>query len=88
MKLVTTTSGDVVKVTNTPTVTLYYRGRYYRTQRTVSTTPRGFRMITTSTFIYATQSQVDELRWFWAEDERMVSSHRYDDSRLTESVPF
>jgi len=86
--MVTTSSGDVVKVTNIPTVTLYYRGRYYRTQRTVSTTPTGFRMITTTTFIYANQSEVSQLRWFWANDERMVSSHRYDDSRLTESAPF
>jgi hypothetical protein len=85
--MVTAENGDVVKVTNIPTVTTYYRGRYYRTMRTAATTPSGFRMITTSTFIYNLASRLD-IRWFWSDESRMISTRVYDDTHVTESAPF
>lgn len=82
---VSSKEGDV-KVTNLPIVTQYYRGRYFRTLRTVATTPSGFRMITGHTF-YA---QSSALRWFWTIDgtEGSWHSHKYDDSHMTETAPF
>jgi hypothetical protein len=46
---VTTDYGDV-RVANIPVRTTYYRGHYYRTHLTVSTTGTGFQMITRVTF--------------------------------------
>lgn len=78
-------SGDV-RVTNLPTVTRYYRGRYYRTTRTVATTATGFRMISQDTFF----GHPTALAWFWTEEgsDRALHFTRFDDSHVTEQAPF
>lgn len=79
------TEEGTVKVTNMPTRTLYYRGRYFRTTLTVATTSAEFRMISAATF-FGHQYAV---RWFATTGEiNYWASYRYDSSRCEWGTPF